>query len=68
MEHLLAAIKKYKSHPSTGIQSTQHMLLELSLGGQHAEAYRLMNLRTEPSWGYMVGKGRRPSGSDGTAM
>jgi alpha-L-rhamnosidase len=57
MEHLLAAIAKYKSHPSTGIQSTHHMLLELSLGGQHAEAYRLMNLRTAPSWGYMVEQG-----------
>jgi alpha-L-rhamnosidase len=55
--HLLAAIAKYKSHPSTGIQSTHHMLLELSLGGQHAEAYRLMNLRTAPSWGYMVEQG-----------
>ena len=57
MEHLLAAIKKYKSHPSTGIQSTHCMLLELSGSGQHAEAYRLMNLRTAPSWGYMVEQG-----------
>ena len=57
MRHLLAAIKKYKSHPSTGIQSTHRMLLDLSAGGQHAEAYRLMNLRTAPSWGYMVEQG-----------
>jgi alpha-L-rhamnosidase len=56
-QHMLAAIKKYKDHPSTGIQSTHRMLLELSRNGQHAEAYRLMTLRTVPSWGYMVAEG-----------
>jgi alpha-L-rhamnosidase len=56
-EHMLAAIRKYKDHPSTGIQSTHRMLLELTRNGQHAEAYRLMTLRTVPSWGYMVEEG-----------
>ncbi len=56
-EHLLEAIGRYKAHPSTGIQSTHRMLLELTRNGQHAEAYRLMTLRTVPSWGYMVAEG-----------
>jgi alpha-L-rhamnosidase len=30
------------------------MLLELSRNGRHDEAWRLVNLRTVPSWGYMV--------------
>ena len=57
MPHLLAAIVKYKNHPSTGIQATHRMLLELSRNGQHDEAYRLINLRTVPSLGYMLDKG-----------
>jgi alpha-L-rhamnosidase len=56
-EHLIEAIKKYKEHPSTGIQSTHRMMLELTRNGRHDEAYRLINLRTVPSWGYMVDMG-----------
>jgi alpha-L-rhamnosidase len=56
-EHLLAAIKKYKDHASTGIQSTHRMMLELSRNGHHDEAWRLLNLRTVPSWGFMVDMG-----------
>jgi alpha-L-rhamnosidase len=56
-QHLLDAIKKYKDHPSTGIQTTHRMLLELSRNGHHDEAWRLLNLRTVPSWGYMVDMG-----------
>ncbi len=57
MKHLLAAIKKYKDHPSTGIQTTHRMMLELTRNGRHDEAWRLLNLRTVPSWGYMVEMG-----------
>ncbi len=56
-EHLLRAIAKYRDHPSTGIQTTHRMLLELSRNGHHEEAWRLVNLRTVPSWGYMVEMG-----------
>jgi alpha-L-rhamnosidase len=57
MEHLMEAIKKFKDHPSTGIQSSHRMMLELTRNGRHDEAYRLINLRTVPSWGYMVEMG-----------
>jgi alpha-L-rhamnosidase len=57
IEHLLEAIKKYKDHPSTGIQTTHRMMLELTRNGHHNEAWRLINLRTVPSWGYMIDMG-----------
>ena len=57
MASLLEAIKTYKGHPSTGIQSTHRMLLALSRNGQHADACRLASLRTVPSWAYMVEMG-----------
>ena len=57
MEHLLEGIRKFKDHPSTGIQSTHRMMLELTRNGRHDEAWRLINLRTVPSWGYMVEMG-----------
>ena len=56
-EHLLEAIRKYNDHPSTGIQTSHRMMLALSENGRHEEAYRLINLRTVPSWGYMVAMG-----------
>ena len=56
-EHLLEAIRKYKDHPSTGIQTTHRMMLELTRNGHHDEACRLINLRTVPSWGYMIDMG-----------
>ena len=55
--HLLESIAAYKSHPSTGIHATHRMMLELSKNGQHNEACRIINLRTVPSWGYMVDMG-----------
>jgi len=54
MAHLLEAIHAYKDHPSTGIHATHRMMIELSNNGRHDEACRLINLRTVPSWGYMV--------------
>ena len=55
--HLLEAIKKYNNHLSTGIQATNRLMLELSKNGYHDEAWRLINLRSAPSWGYMVDMG-----------
>jgi len=57
VEHLLDGIRKYNDHPSTGIQATHRMMLELSRDGHHDEACRLINLRTVPSWGHMVEMG-----------
>lgn len=56
-EHLLEAIKRYNGHPSTGIQATHRMFLELTRHGHHDEAWRLVNLRTAPSLGFMVEMG-----------
>jgi alpha-L-rhamnosidase len=56
-QHLIEAIRKYKDHPSTGIQTTHRMMLELTRNGRHDEAWRLVNLRTVPSWGFMVETG-----------
>jgi alpha-L-rhamnosidase len=57
VDHLLEAIQEFKGHPSTGIQSTHRMMLELTRNGRHDEAWRLINLRTVPSWGYMIERG-----------
>jgi alpha-L-rhamnosidase len=57
VQRLLESIKRFNNHPSTGMQATHRMLLELTLGGHHDEAWRLVNLRTVPSWGYMVEMG-----------
>jgi alpha-L-rhamnosidase len=54
---MIEAIRKYKDHPSTGIQTTHRMMLELTRNGRHDEAWRLVNLRTVPSWGFMVEMG-----------
>ncbi len=57
LEHLIEAIGKYKGHPSTGMLATHRMMLELTRNGRHDEAWRLINLRTVPSWGYMIEMG-----------
>lgn len=57
IQRMLAAIKAYNGHVSTGFHSTHRMMLELSRNGCHAEANRLLNLRTVPSWGYMIDNG-----------
>jgi alpha-L-rhamnosidase len=48
---------RYDGHLSTGIQTTHRLMLELTRNGYHDEAYRLLNLRTFPSWGFMVEQG-----------
>jgi alpha-L-rhamnosidase len=55
--HLLEAIQKYRGHASTGIHATHRLMLALSSTDHHDEAWRLINLRTVPSWGYMVDHG-----------
>ena len=54
---MLDGFARYRGHLSTGIQSTHRLLLELTRGGRSDEAYRLLNLRTFPSWGFMIANG-----------
>ena len=54
---LIDALRKFKSHPSTGLKTTYLMMLALTDTGHHDEAWRLVNLRTAPSWGFMVDNG-----------
>ncbi|MBR6058569.1 MAG: family 78 glycoside hydrolase catalytic domain [Victivallales bacterium] len=56
-ERLLACIKDYKDHLSTGFHATHRMMLQLSDNGHHDIANDFLNLRTVPSWGYMIDNG-----------
>jgi alpha-L-rhamnosidase len=56
-KHMVERVKERQWHPSTGIQSTPRLMLELTRNGYVDVAYRLMNNRTVPSWGYMVEHG-----------
>ncbi len=55
--HLVEAIVKYNGHLSTGIQGTFRAMHALTRYDFHDEAYRLINLREFPSWGYMIEQG-----------
>ncbi|MFN8006360.1 MAG: family 78 glycoside hydrolase catalytic domain [Terriglobia bacterium] len=54
---MVEALQPYHGQLSTGIQSTHRFLLELTRNGYNDEAYRLLNLRTFPSWGFMIDNG-----------
>lgn len=56
-DHIVESIDKYNGHISTGIQSTNRMMLELAKHGRADVAYQLMMNRTVPSWLYMVDHG-----------
>ena len=56
-ERMLACIKGYKDHLSTGFHATHRMMIQLSDNGHHDIANNLLNLRTVPSWGYMIDNG-----------
>jgi alpha-L-rhamnosidase len=55
--HMVAALEPYNGAPSTGIQSTVRLMLELSRWGYHDQAYAILLRREMPSWGYMVEHG-----------
>jgi alpha-L-rhamnosidase len=55
--HMLANIARYKGHPSTGIQGTNRLMLELSRMGYNDVAYQIITTRTFPSWGYEIDQG-----------
>jgi len=56
-KHMVEGFARYDGHLSTGIQATHRLMLELTRNGYTDEAYRLLNLRSMPSWGYMVDQG-----------
>jgi alpha-L-rhamnosidase len=56
-KHMVDEFGRYNGHMSTGIQTSHRLMLELTRNGYHDEAYRLLSLRTIPSWGYMVDEG-----------
>lgn len=55
--HLARTTRDDTGHLSTGFQATHRAMLELTRNGHHDEACRLINLRTCPSWGYMIDQG-----------
>jgi len=55
--HMIAGLERYNGHLSTGIQTSHRLMLELTRNGHNDEAYRLLNLRSFPSWGFMIENG-----------
>ncbi len=55
--HMADALKPYGGHLSTGIQTTHHLMLQLSRLGYNDLAYQLLLKRTFPSWGYSIDNG-----------
>ena len=55
--YMLEGIERYGGRLSTGIQSTNRMMLELAKMGRADVAYRLLMAREMPSWGYMIDQG-----------
>ncbi len=56
-EKLVAAIEAKKNHLSTGMVTTHLLLPALTKAGRTDVAYRLVNQRTFPSWGYFLDRG-----------
>ncbi len=57
IKYLLEKIDAYDGHISTGIVATNRMMMELARMGHADVAYKLLNNRTIPSWGYMIDNG-----------
>lgn len=57
VNNILKAVEHREGHPSTGFLGTQFILPVLSDYGHHDKAYEMINLKTYPSWGYMIEKG-----------
>ncbi len=57
MEHMVRRIGDYGWRISTGIQGTNWMMMNLAAMGRSDVAYRLLNNREVPSWGYMIDNG-----------
>ena len=57
VKYMLEGIDRYKGHMSTGFHSTYRMMLELTGSGHNDIAYKLINNRSFPSWGYSIDNG-----------
>jgi alpha-L-rhamnosidase len=55
--HMLEAFKTYQGHISTGFHSSICLMRELTRQGYNEQAYRLIQNRTLPSWGYAIEHG-----------
>ena len=56
-EYMVDCFKKYDGQISTGFHSTICLMRELTRYGYTDEAYRLINNREMPSWGYAIDHG-----------
>ena len=54
VSRLMELVTTNGHHPTTGFWSSVELLLALSGNGCNAEASRILDQRTEPSWGYMA--------------
>ncbi len=57
LQHMIEGFDRYGGHLSTGFLSTHRLLFELARADRYDDAYRLLNLRTFPSWGFMIDNG-----------
>jgi alpha-L-rhamnosidase len=57
VKRMIEGFARYDGHMSTGIHASHRMMMELSRYGHDEEAYRLLTLRTFPSWGFMIANG-----------
>lgn len=54
---MVERVDAYKGHISTGFHTTVMLMRELTRDGFDEVAYKLINNRTIPSWGYTIDKG-----------
>lgn len=57
VDNLVAEVKKYDYHLTTGNLCTKYLLEALTENGHVEEAYRIASQTTYPSWGYMLANG-----------
>ncbi len=53
-DNLLRKVREAKYHPTTGIQLSHRLMLELSRYGHHDVAAAIMDQHAAPSWGYQI--------------
>ncbi len=56
-QRMVDAVEHYKWHMSTGFHATFRLMNELTRYGHNDVAYRLLNNKTIPSWGYSIEQG-----------
>ena len=57
VKYMIDCFDRYNGNISTGFHSTICLMRELTRAGRSDEAYRLINNRTMPSWGYAIDHG-----------